>query len=108
MSDKITCDDVMPYAHHASKVPAFLLKRMAKRNSNLVGKFESQIKPRLENLNENHRHKLDLVLNSDVSELQSVLAEAYDRSGKKQFQILADPNNAGFIERNLDEIRKLI
>ena len=108
MSDKLTCDDVMKFAHLTSKVPAFLLKRMAKRNSNLVGKFESQIKPRLENLNEHHRHLLDVVLNSDVSELQGLMAEAYDRSGKKQFQILADPNNAGFIERNLDEIRKLI
>ena len=108
MSDKLTCDDVMRYEHLASKVPAFLLGRMAKRNSNLVGKFESQIKPRLANMNDHHRHTLDVILNSDVSELQSVMSEVFEKTDKKQFKILADPKNAEFIESNLDEIRKLL
>lgn len=108
MNDKLTCDDVMKYEHHASKVPAFLLSRMAKRNSNLISKFESQIKPRLGNLDENHKRLLDIVLNSDVSELQEVMGEVYAKTDKKQFKILADPKNADFIESNLDEVRKLL
>ena len=108
MSDKITCDDVMKYEHLASKVPSFILSRMAKRNSNLVSKFESQIRPRLVNLSGERKHLLDIVLSTDVSDLQSVLGEAYDRTGKKQFKILAEPKNAGFIESNLDELRKLL
>ncbi|MBE6489662.1 MAG: hypothetical protein E7Z83_02260 [Methanobrevibacter sp.] len=108
MSDKLTCDDVLKYDHLASKVPSFLLGRMAKRNSNLVGKFESQIRPRLANMNDHHRHLIDVVLNSDISELQAVMDEAYEKTGTKQYKILADPKNAEFIESNLDEIRKLL
>lgn len=107
MSDKLTCDDVMQYEHLASRVPAFLLGRMAKRNSNIVSKFESQVKPRIDNLNENHKHLLDIVLSSDVSEIQRVMDEVFEKTGKKQFKILADPKNSEFIEKNLDEIRKL-
>ncbi len=108
MSDKITCDDVMKFEHLASKVPSFLLSRMAKRNSNLVDKFESQIRPALENMGGEHRRLLDMVLSSDVSHLQSVMGEAYERTGKKQFKIMADPKNAGFIESNLAELKKLL
>lgn len=68
MSDKITCDDVLKYEHLTSKVPAFLLGRMAKRNSNLVSKFESQIRLRIGNLDENSEHLLNVILNSDVSD----------------------------------------
>ena len=108
MSDKITCDDVMKFEHYTSKIPAFLLGRMAKRNSNLVGKFESQIRPRLANLDGEHKRLLDIVLNSDVSDLQSVMGEAFEKTGTIQFKILADPKNAGFIESNLDELRKML
>lgn len=108
MSDKLTCDDVVKYEHIVSKVPSFLLGRMTKRNSNLVGKFESQIKPRLENISGERKRLLDIILSSDVAELQQVMAEAYERTGKKQFKILSESKNAEFIERNLDEVRKLL
>lgn len=108
MSDKLTCDDVVKYEHVVSKVPSFLLGRMAKRNSNLVGKFESQIKPRLENISGERKRLLDIILSSDVAELQQVMAEAHQRTGKKQFKILSESKHAGFIERNLDEVRKLL
>ena len=108
MGDKLTCDDVLKYESHVSKVPAFILGRMAMKNSNLVAKFESQIKPRLENLSEHHKQLIDIVLASDVSDLQSVLDEAFQKTGTKQFKILADSKNARFIERNLEEVRKLL
>jgi hypothetical protein len=34
--------------------------------------------------------------------------EAFKRTDKKQFEILANPDNAEFIEINLDELRKLL
>lgn len=108
MSDMITVDDVLRFESYASKVPAFVLERMAKRKSNLVSKFESQIRPRLETLGDANREKLEVVLNSEVSDLQAVLNEAYEKSGKKQFKILANPKYAEFIEQNLDEVRKMI
>ena len=104
----ITCEDVLQYEHLASMVPAFVLQRMAKRNSNLVSKFESKIKPRLENLSEDHKNKLNFALNSNVSDLQKIMDEAFKRTDKKQFEILANPDNAEFIEINLDELRKLL
>ena len=59
-------------------------------------------------MNDHHRHLIDVVLNSDISELQAVMDEAYEKTGTKQYKILADPKNAEFIESNLDEIRKLL
>ena len=100
MNDKLTCDDVLRCEHLASKVPEFLLGRMAKRNSNLILKFESQIKPRIGNLDDNHKHLLNVVLNSDVSELQSVIMRLLKRQAQnssRYWQI----QNAGFIEANL-------
>lgn len=108
MVDKITCDDVLQYEHLFSKVPSFVLERMAKKNRNLVAKFESQIKSVFESLNETNRNKLDLILSSDVDYLQELMNEAYVKTDKKQFKILANPDYKGFIEQNLEEIRKLI
>ena len=107
MSNEITCDDVLAFEHLFSMVPAFVLERMAKRNTNLVSKFESKIVPRLQNLNDDHKNKLDFILNSDIEVLQTLMDEAYQKSGKKQFRTLANPNYKQFIEQNLDEIRKL-
>lgn len=108
MSDKITVEDVKPYQKLFTSIPSFLLERMAKKNSNIVKKFEPAVKSRLSSLNENQRNKLHIVLDSEVSELQAVMAEAHKKTGKKQYKILANPKYGEFVEHNLDEIRKLI
>ena len=76
--NKITYSDVEQYGHLFSLVPSFVINSMAKRNSNLVAKFDSTIKSYLDNLTHDEKIKLDLILSSDVDYLQSVMQEAYE------------------------------
>lgn len=106
--DKITYSDVEEYEKFFSLIPSFLLERFAKKNTNLVLKFESKVRGFMGNLSDGQKKKLDLVLNSDVDELQSIMDEAYNISNKKQYKILANPKYKQFIEDNLNEIRKMV
>ena len=106
--NKITYEDIKQYEGFLKMAPSFLLERWAKKNTNLVSKFKSQIEPRILNLNEERKKKLDMVLNSEVEELQNILSDAYAQSNKKQYKILAKPKYKGFIEDNLNEIRKML
>ncbi len=108
MDEKITLDDIEQYQHLINKVPAFLLGRMAKKNSSIVKKFQSRVKSYIDKLGDSERKKLDILLNSDVDDLQDVLNEAYQKSGKKQYKILADPSNRQFIESNIEDLKKII
>lgn len=108
MEEKITCDDVLEYQHFLKLVPPFLLGRMAKKNSNLVKKFESKVQSYLSNLNDIQRKKLHILLNSDISDLQAIMGEAYRKTNKKHYKILADPSNREFIELNIQELRKMV
>lgn len=106
--DAINYDDIKEYEKLFTLTPAFLLERFAKKDSNLVSKFGSKVESYLQNLNDNQKNKLDIVLNSDVEELQALMSDAYEKSGVKQYKILANPDYRQFIEKNLDEIRKLV
>ncbi|MBR0472328.1 MAG: hypothetical protein IJI98_06470 [Methanosphaera sp.] len=106
--NKITYEDIKRYEFVLGKVPSLLLGTMIRRNSNLVGKFESTITKNLSSLNEVQQKQLDTVLNSDISDLQNVLRDAYEKSGKKQYKQLSEPKAAKFIENNLKELEKLI
>ncbi len=108
MEDKISYKDLEEYEHLFSLAPSFVLKRMAKRNSNVVQKFQSRIEDHLNKLNDEQKNKLHIMLNSDVDYLQDLLAEAYTKTGLKQYKILADPKNKKFIEVNLNELKKLV
>ena len=108
MTDKITYDDVMEYTHLFTMVPSFVLGMMARKDSNLVLKFKSTSQSHMANLNDDQKNKLDIILNSDIDELQFVMDEAYRKTGKKQFKILANPKYKDFIQHNLSEIKKLI
>lgn len=106
--DKITYNDVKEYEKFFTLIPPFLLERFAKKNSNIVLKFKSRVESFLTKLSPNQRNKLDIVLNSDIDELQAVMSEAYSKSNKKQYKILANPKYKPFVESNLDEVRKMI
>ena len=108
MDDKISYEDLKEHEHLFLLAPSFVLKSMAKRNSNLVGRFHSAVEAHLNKLTEDQRRKLDIILNSDVVELQKLLGEAYRKTKIKQYEILADPKHRAFIELNLAELRKLI
>ena len=106
--NKITYEDVEEYEKFFKFIPSFLLERFAKKNTNLVLKFESKVKSFLNNLSDNQKHKLDIVLNSEVDELQSIMEDAHSRTNLKQYEILSNPKYKEFIETNLDEVRRLI
>lgn len=109
MSDEtLTYEDIKAYESLFIKTPSFVLSAMVKRKTNLISKFDSQIKSRLFRLNDSQRAKLDIILNSDVNDLQKLLAIAYENSKKKQYKILADPKNKEFIRLNLEELKKIV
>lgn len=106
--EKITYEDIQRYEFVLKKVPSLLLGTMIKRNSNLVSKFESKIVSKLDKLNEIQQKQLNIILNADVADIQRLLKEAYQKSGKKQYKLLADPKATAFIEKNLAELKKLV
>ena len=108
MSDEIGYEDVEAYEKLFTLMPAFLLERFAKRNSNLVLKFKSKVETLLDRLDDNQKKKLDVVLSSDIDELQAIMDEAYEKTNIKQYKILANPEYKEFIMFNLNEIRDLI
>ena len=106
--EKITYDDVVEYNYLFTFAPSFLLERMAKKNSNLVKKFKSSIQSYMDNLTDIQCVKLNVILDSDVSELQAIMQEAYEKTNKKQYRIIANPNYSQFIELNLNELKGMV
>lgn len=106
--NKITYDDLKEYESLFTMAPSFVLGTMIKRNSNLVSKFNNQIKSNLEKLNDKQKKQLDIILSSDIDELQELMKVAFSKTNKKQYKQLANPNAKEFIKLNLDEIRKLL
>ncbi len=108
MDDRITYEDIEEHSHLFTLLPTFVLKTMARTNSNLVSKFNSSIRDHLDNLTPDQRIKLNIILNSDIDDLQDLMREAFRKTKKKQYEILANPSNKEFIEKNLNELRKII
>jgi hypothetical protein len=108
MENKITYEDVQEYHHLFTMAPSFVLEMMARKNSNLVLKFKSTIQSHLVNLTDDQKYKLNVILDSDIDDLQAVMGEAYRKTGKKQYKILANTKYKDFIQFNLSEVRKLI
>ena len=106
--DKITYSDVKEYEKLFTIIPPFLLERFAKKNSNIVDKFRSSIQSYIGSLTDEQRNKFEILLNSDIAELQALMHEAHRITNKKQYKILANPQHRDFIEKNLAELRKMI
>lgn len=106
--DKITYGDIEKYEKYFSLMPSFLLQRYAKKNANLVLKFKSQVESFMTKLNDDQKRLLDLTLNSETEELQAIMNDAFEISGKKQYKILANPDYKEFIETNINELRELV
>ena len=108
MEERISYDDLKEHEHLFTLAPSFILKRMARKNSNLVDKFKSTIESHLNKLSDEQKAKLHIILDSDVDELQELLRQACEKTRIKQYEILANPKYKEFIELNLRELRKLI
>ena len=107
MSDKITYEDIEEYGSLFSMAPSFLLEGFARKNTNIVLKFKPTIQARLDNMTEAQSHKLDLILNMAIEDIQVLMNQAYQRTNIKQYKILSNPKYRQFIEDNLNEIRKM-
>lgn len=106
--DKITYEDIKEFESFFTMAPPFILERFAKKKTNFVLKFKSRVQSFIDGLDEDHLKKLDIVLNADTDELQSIMADAYEKSGKKQYKILANPKYKEFIEININELRGMV
>ncbi|MGB7968224.1 MAG: hypothetical protein WCF28_01485 [Methanobacterium sp.] len=104
----ITEEDVVGLMDNFTKVPSFILKRMVSRNLNVVKSFENQIEAYKYQLTDMELLKIEKVMNMPVPELQIILYNAYMSTNKKQLQILADSNAVPFIEKNLNELEKVL
>ena len=107
MVDKITVDDVMEFENLFSMAPAFLLERMAKKKKNLVKKFKSKVQFHLDSASDEQLKKVDIVLNSDIDDVQAIMREAYEKTNDKHYKILANPKYKEFIEINLNELKNM-
>lgn len=106
--DKLSYRDVREYEDLFKLAPTFLLEAFARKNLNIVLKFKSQILSHLSRLDEEQMEKLDLMLRTDIEELQLIMKEAYLKTRIKQYKILANPKYREFIENNLNELRKIL
>ena len=106
--EKITYDDIKEFEDLFTLAPPFILERFAKKNTNFVLKFKSKAQSFIDGLNDEQMDKFNIVLNTDIDELQSVMNDAYEQSGKKQYKILANPKYKEFIEINLNELKNMI
>lgn len=104
---KITEEDVMGIMDVFTKVPPFLLKGFVNRRSNLVNKFQSQIKDQKSQLSDEDLAKINKVMHMPVNELQDILYKVYAETGQKQLQILAAPPAEPFISVNLKELKRI-
>ena len=104
----ITEEDVVGLMDNFTKVPSFILKKMVSRNLNVVKSFESQIEAHKYQLTDIELLKIEKVMNMPIPELQIILYNVYLSTNKKQLEILADSNAKPFIEKNLNELEKVL
>ena len=104
----LTYKDVLKHEKKFNLAPAFVLERFAKKNSNLVSKFESQVYKHLGKMSDSQKEQAMNILNTDVDILQGLLNEAYQHNNKKQFKILGNPEYKPFLEKNIAELKKII
>jgi|WetSurMetagenome_2_1015567.scaffolds.fasta_scaffold377124_1 hypothetical protein len=105
---KISEEDVIDLLDIFTKVPSIILKGVVSGNMNVVKSFETQIIEYKSQLSSEEIKKIRLVLKMPVSELQGILNDSYNITGKKQLKILADPKAGPFIEKNLKEIDEIL
>ena len=107
MEDGLSYKDIEEHEKLFSLVPPFLLERFAKKNTNLVLKFKSKIQAHMDNMNDVQKSKLDLILRTDIGQLQDLMRQAYMKTNNKQYKILSNPDYRQFIETNLNELIKM-
>ena len=106
--EQITENDVMKVMDIFTKVPVILLKGAISSNMNAVKRFEDQIIAYKTRLSPEEMEKIELVTKMPVPDIQKLLLNVYEKTGKKQFKVLADPKAEKFISINLNELKKIL
>lgn len=104
----VTERDVFELMDLFTRVPVILLKGAIKGNMNAVKRFEDQIISYKSRLTPEEMEKIKVVTEMPVTELQDILYGAYQKTGKKQLKVLADPKAQKFIEMNLNELKMVL
>lgn len=107
-SVKITEKDVIELMDLFTQIPVILLKGAISSNMNAVKTFEDQILSYKNRLSPEEMEKINAVTEMPVPEIQKILFNAYEKTGKKQLKILADPKSEKFISNNLRELKKIL
>lgn len=107
-SVKITEKDVIELMDLFTQVPVILLKGAISSNMNAVKTFEDQILSYKNRLSPEEMEKIKAVTEMQVPEIQKILYNAYETTGKKQLKVLADPKSDKFISNNLRELKKIL
>ncbi len=105
---EITEKDVMELMDIFTSIPVIMLKGAIKGNMNAVKTFENQIESYKTRLSPEELAKIKAVLKMPVSEIQAILLSVYEKTGKKQLKILADPESQKFISLNLKELDRVL
>jgi hypothetical protein len=105
---KITENDIMELMDLFTSVPVILLKGAISSNMNAVKTFEDQIESYKTRLTPQEMEKIKAVLEMPVHEIQAILYRAYEKTGKNQLKILADPDSERFISANLRELKSVL
>lgn len=105
---EITDEDVIQLMDQFTKVPPLLLKIVVSRNSNVVNSFQDQIEDYQNSLSPEEMAKIKKVLGMPIGDLQKILNRAYLKTNQEQLKILADPKAQPFIQKNLQELGKIL
>jgi hypothetical protein len=105
---KITEDDVIDALDLFTRVPSIILRRWVSKESNIVKSFHGQLESYKNRLSDQDMVRVEMVMEMPVDEMQAILKRAYNRTGKKQLKILADPKAKPFIILNMEEGRKIL
>lgn len=105
---KISQKDVMAIMDVFTRVPPLFLKMVISKNSNVVKSFQAQIEDYKDQLSVEEIAKIKIVLEMSVPELQDILNKVYLETHQQQLKILAEPKAEPFIDKNLQELKKLM
>lgn len=99
-------EDVMGLMDIFTKIPLILLKGAIKGKMNVVESFQDQVESYKSKLTNEEMDKIKAVIEMSVPELQKIIYSTFEKTGKEQLRVLADPNSEEFISINLNELKK--
>ncbi|HOI72148.1 MAG TPA: hypothetical protein PL055_05650 [Methanobacterium sp.] len=105
---EITEEDILQLMDQLTKIPPLVLKMVINTNSNVVKSFQGQIEDYKNSLSPEEMAKIKNVMEMPVEDLMEILDRTYIKTNQEQLKILADPKAKPFIQKNLQELEKVL